>query len=195
MPMSAMARRLIRGAVIATVLLGCMARAEGPPRIGILAPSGGGSAPTSLRESLRELGYVEGKNLIVESRQYEQSGDAMHAAAVALVQSRVDLIVVVGTQAARAVLRATSTIPVVFLSADPISGGLAASLAHPGANATGISAQSIELIAKRLQMLRQVAPRTRHFVMLANPQSPMYAAILRETRNASSTLRIDVSML
>jgi putative ABC transport system substrate-binding protein len=147
-----------------------------------------------LRESLRELGYVEGKSLILESQQYEQSSDAIRAAAAALVRSGVDLIVVNGTQATRAVLSATSTIPVVFLSGDRINAGLAVSLAHPGGNATGISSQSTELIAKRLQMLRQIAPRTHHFVMLANPASPMYAAIVGETQNAASTLRIHVSI-
>jgi putative tryptophan/tyrosine transport system substrate-binding protein len=149
----------------------------------------------ALVEGLSALGYVEGRNLTINWRQYEQSGEAIRAAAAELVQSRVDLIIVNGTQAARAVLSETSSTPVVFLSADPISAGLAASLAHPGANATGISTQSTELIAKRLQLLRQIAPRTRHIVMLVNPDSPMYGAILREAHKAARAQRIRISTL
>ncbi len=195
---SATARNLILGMLMGTALLCAHANADQPAtmvRIGVLTPLGGASAEAGLREGLSELDYIEGKNLIIESREYGQSSDAMRSAAADLVRSRVDLIVVIGTQATRAVLSATSTIPVVFLSGDPISAGLAANLAHPGANATGISTQSTDLIAKRLKLLRQIAPRTRRFVMLVNPGSPMYAAILGETQRAARMLRIRVSTL
>jgi putative ABC transport system substrate-binding protein len=196
--MSHTVRCLLLGAAIGTASLSPTAGADQPPivaRIGVLTPLGGTSAEAGLREGLSELGYIEGRNLTIEWRRYEQSSDAMRSAAADLVRSRVDLIVVVGTQAARAALSATSTIPVVFLSGDPIGAGLAASLAHPGANATGISSQSTDLIAKRLQLLQQIAPRTRHFIMLMNPDSPMYAAILRGTQNAARTLHIHVGTL
>lgn len=183
---------------MAAALLCCMAHAEDKAvaRVGALKPVGGDRVvEVALAESLSALGYVEGRNLTIDWQQYEQSNEAMRSAAAALVQSRVDVIVVNGTQAARAVLSETSNIPVVFLSADPISAGLAASLAHPGANATGISTQSTELIAKRLQLLRQIAPRTRHFVMLVNPDSPMYGAILREAQKAARAQRVRLSTL
>jgi putative ABC transport system substrate-binding protein len=160
-------------------------------RIGVLMPSGSDSE-TGLREGLSELGYIEGENLRIESRPYAQSTDALQSAAADLVRSGVDVIVAVGTQAARAALSATSTIPVVFLSGDPVASGLAASLARPGANATGVSTQTTELMAKRLELLRQIVPRIRRANLLVNPDNPLHAAVLDETRKVARTLRIDI---
>src|SRR5262249_49113993 len=126
---------------------------------------------------------------------YEQSGEAMRAAAADLARSRVDVIVAVGTQAARAAISATSSIPIVFVSGDPVASGLAASLAHPGANATGLSSQTADLMAKRLELLHQIAPRARRVIMLVNPEGPVHAAVLRETQKAGRTLRMDVVAL
>src|SRR5262249_14489760 len=132
-----------------------------PRHIGVLWPIGRVSAQETLRQAMSELGYVEGQNLTIEWRRYGQSDGATRSVAAEFVQARVHLIVALGTPAARAALSATSTIPVVFVSADPIGGGLATSLAQPGANATGISMQSTDLIAKRLDLLQQIVPRTR----------------------------------
>src|SRR5262249_30650278 len=104
-------------------------------------------------------------------------------------------IVAFGTPAARAALSATSTIPVIFVSADPIGGGLAASLAHPGANATGISTQGIEVMAKRLELLQQIVPRTRRVILLANPNNPLYTPVMIEAQAAVRVLRIHVDTL
>ena len=126
-------RGVALGVVIGFLLLS--ARADQPPnvaRIGVLTPLGDLSAEEGLREGLSELGYVEGKNLTIEWRRYAQSSDAMRSAAADLVRSRVHLIVAVGTQAARAALSETSTIPIVFVSGDPVGTGLAASRGAPG---------------------------------------------------------------
>ncbi len=191
-------RSLIQSIVITTVLLSPTAGADQSPtvaRIGVLMHLGDTSAEVGLREGLSELGYTEGRNLSIDWRRYEQSGDALRSIAADLVQSRVDLIVALSSQAARAALSQTSTIPVVFISADPIGAGLAANLAHPGANATGVSSQSTDLMAKRLQLLQQVAPRTRRVVMLMNPDNPLHAVFLEEVQKAAGTLRIRVGTL
>ena len=187
-------RRVLIAAAMAISLLPVPALAAAPPttvRIGVLMPLGSHSE-AGLREGLSELGYIEGQNLKIESRPYEQSTDALQSAAADLVRLRVDVIVAVGTQAARAALSATSTIPVVFLSGDPIASGLAASLARPGANATGVSTQTTELMAKRLELLQQVVPRLRRATLLVNPDNPLHAAILSETQKVARTLRIQI---
>ena len=145
-------RSLILGVATAIALASCTARADQPPavaRIAVLAPIGNTAPETGLREGLSELGYTEGKNLRIEWRRYVQSTEAIRSAAADLVRSRVDLIMALSTEAARAAVAATPTIPVVFVSGDPVAAGLAASLAHPGANATGVSSQTADLMAKR----------------------------------------------
>ena len=189
--------RLIHNVVAAAMLLCCTALADQAPavaRLGVLLPIGRAPAEAILRQGLSELGYVEGRNLTIDWRRYEQS-IAARSAAADLVRSRVDLVVAFGTTGAHAALSATSTIPLVFVSADPIGTGLAASLAHPGANATGISSQSTDLMAKRLELLRQIMPRTRRVILLVNPDNPLYAGVLTEARKAARALRIQVDTL
>jgi putative ABC transport system substrate-binding protein len=191
------ARSLILGFLIPVTLLCSTARGDRPPgnvQIGVLSP-GNIASETGLRDGLSELGYVEGKNLSIEWRRYASSQDALRAAAEELVRSRVDLIMAASTQAARAALSVTSTIPVVFISADPVASGLVGSLAHPGANATGVSGQASELMAKRLQLLRQVAPASRHVTLLMNPAAPIHTAFLREAQVAGRALHMEIMPL
>jgi len=188
-------RSLILAVAIGAVWPSLDTCADPPPgvsRIGVLTPEGQTPNEEGLRAGLSELGYIEGKNLTVEWQRYAQSDDSLRSAAEDLVRLRVDLIVATGTQAARAALSATSTIPVVFVSADPLASGLVVSLAHPGANATGVSGQSADLMAKRLQLLRRIAPRTRHVTLLVNPASPLHAVVLKETQKAGRKLHIDI---
>ena len=195
---SSAARGIVLGIVIGAALLSPPVRADQPPtivHIGVLTPLGDTLAEAGLTEGLSELGYTEGKNLTIEWRRYTQSTDALRAAATDLVRLRVDLIVAVGTQAARAALSATSTIPVVFQSGDPVASGLVANLARPGANATGVSTQTTELMGKRLELLQQFAPRIRRVILLVNPDSPLHAAVLSETQKVASTLRIHIVTL
>ena len=186
---------LMHSIVIATALLCSTALADQPPpfpRIGVLTPIGEVSAEASLRRGLSELGYVEGRNLTIEWRRYGQSSDDTRSTVAELVRSRVDLIVSFGSAPARAVLSATSTIPLVYVSADPIAAGLAASLAHPGANATGVSSVGTDLIAKRLELLLQIAPHTRHVIQLVSPANPLYPGVVTETQRAVGRLHIHI---
>ena len=195
---SVVMRSIVLVVAIGAALLSPPARADQPPtnvRIGVLTPMGDTLAEAGLREGLSELGYIEGRNLTIELRRYAQSTDALRSASADLVRSRVDLIVAVGTQAARAAVSATSTIPVVFQSGDPVASGLVASLARPGANATGVSTQTTELMGKRLELLMKFAPRIRRVILLVNPESTLYTAILSETQKVALTLRIHIVVL
>lgn len=160
-------------------------------RIGALTPLVATSPEEGLREGLAVLGYVEGANLIIERRRAETSDD-LRSAAADLVRSKVNLIVAFSTTAARAALSATSTIPVVFLSGDPVGTGLAESLAHPGGNASGVSTLSTDLIPKRLELLQQIAPLVRRVILLGNPSSPLQVGVLKEARKAGEALHIQV---
>jgi putative ABC transport system substrate-binding protein len=163
-------------------------------RIGALVPPVLISPEEGLRQGLRELGYIEGRNLTIE-RRIAGTNDALQSGVADLARSRVDLIVAFGTPAARAALSATSTIPVVFLSGDPVGTGLAASLARPGANVTGVSSLSTELMSKRLELLQQIAPRIRRVILLGNPSNPLNPGVLEEAQKAARTLRIHMIAL
>ncbi len=191
-------RSLILGVAIGAALVSPSARADQPStnvRIGVLTPVDEISTEAGLRDGLSELGYIEGRNLTIEWQRYAQSADALRSAATDLVQLKVDLIVATGTQAARAALSATSTIPVVFISGDPVAAGLVPSLARPGANGTGVSSLTTELMAKRLQLLQQIAPRIRRVILLVNPDSPLHAAVLEETQKVGRKLRMRIVAL
>ena len=116
---------------------------------------------------LEELGYVEGKNLLIERRNAEGSADRLREFADEFVRQRVDVIVSAGTPAGFAAKQATNTIPIVLgANSDPVGVGLVASLARPGGNATGTSLMAPELSAKRLDILRTLAPGISRFAML-----------------------------
>ena len=130
-------------------------------RIGYLVPSLDG--PPRLREAfrqgLRDLGYVEGRNLVIEARSSEGKHERYAALATELAALKVDVIVVIGTPPALAARQATRTLPVVFISvSDPVGSGLVTSLARPGGNATGLSNVAPELVGKGLELLKQAVP-------------------------------------
>jgi len=129
-------------------------------RIGILSPD---SPPPGLfeafQEGLRELGYVDGKNVAMESRNAGGKNERLAALANELVQLEVDVILTVNTPAARAAKNATATIPIVVTRvADPVKSGLATSLSHPGGNLTGLSFSAVDVAPKQLQLLKEVLP-------------------------------------
>jgi putative ABC transport system substrate-binding protein len=163
------------------------------PRIAVLAPSVPNSPQeTGLREGLRQLGYIEGKDISIDWINSPHTNDEFRLRAADAVRSKPDLIVAFGTPAARAVLDATSTIPVVFYVGDPVATGLASSLAHPEGNATGISVLSTELTAKRLDLLHQLVPRARRIVYLINPSNPLTARLLQEAQDTSRKLGLQL---
>jgi putative ABC transport system substrate-binding protein len=187
-------RRCLIAAAMGISLLPPHARADPSPtmvRVGTLVPSAFTSPEEGLREGLRELGYIEGRNLTIE-RRFAESSEAYQSGAADLVRSKVDVIVAFGTAAASAALSVTPTIPVVFISGDPVSAGLASSLARPGANGTGVSTVSTELIPKRLELLRQVAPRMRRVILLGNPSNALHAGVLNAAEKGAQTLHVHI---
>jgi putative ABC transport system substrate-binding protein len=121
----------------------------------------------AFREGLRELGYVEGKNVMIEYRYAEGKLDLLPSLASQLVQQQVDVIVTVGTPGVLAAKNATGRIPIVFVSvSDPVANGVVASLARPGGNVTGLSILAPELSRKRLELLKEAFPKVTRVVVL-----------------------------
>ena len=158
------------------------ARAQRPPvrmpRIGIID-----NEPVwdSFRQGLRDLGYIENRNIAIEYRSAEEKVDRLAQAARELVSVPVDVIVVTGSPATRAARQTTSTIPIVAIAVgDPLRAGFAASLARPGGNMTGLSSQSSDLIGKRLEILRECVPAVARVAFLWNPDNDSNLAFLDE---------------
>jgi putative tryptophan/tyrosine transport system substrate-binding protein len=131
------------------------------PRIGVLLRGMPGPSPNveALRQGMRELGYVDGQNIIFEYRYDEGTEERLRAAAADLVRARVDVIVTWGSQAIHAAQAATREIPIVIAyTSDPLESGWVASLARPGGNVTGLSAMGTELTSKRLELLKEIVP-------------------------------------
>ena len=193
---TAVIQTYVLGIVAWSVLFLAIAHAEQEQpllthRIGVL------SVPMeeSLRQGLRERGYIEGKNIVIEWRRAKANDQELRLLADELVQSKVDVIVTSGTPAARAALAATTTIPVVFSAGDPVATGLATSLVKPGKNGTGVSVVSTELTAKRLDFLHQLAPRARRIAYLMNSANPLGPLQLDEARKATAVLGVELIIL
>ena len=146
------------------------------PRLGYLAAvSASADAPRleAFRRGLRELGYVEGQSIHVEYRHESQDLRRLPELAAELLAQDIDLMVTVTTNAAQAAKKATSTVPIVFMGVtDPISAGLAESLARPGGNATGITNVAAILTGKRLELLKEVVPKLANVAVLWDPKGP-----------------------
>jgi putative tryptophan/tyrosine transport system substrate-binding protein len=172
-----MKRAAVPSILVAVVLLAVavIAEAQQPkkvPRIGFLAPSDPASQSTeAIRRALRELGYMEGQNIVIEYRYMEGKRDRVPELAGELVRLKVDIIVVSGTGPARAAKNATKTIPIVMtgLGADPVEEGLIESLAHPGGNVTGVTNLGRELGGKRLELLKEAVPKVARVAVLYEP--------------------------
>lgn len=137
-------------------------------RVGYLAGNAGqDESSAAFQEQLRALGYVEGRNLIIDYRWTDRRDERMPAFAAEIVRLRADVIVARTTFTTLAVKRATSVIPIVMANAaDPVGAGIVASLARPGGNVTGLSQNSSEIAAKRLQLLRELVPKATRFAIL-----------------------------
>ena len=145
------------------------------------------------REGLRELGYVEGRNLAIEYRWAEGNYKRFPKLVDELLAARVEIIVTAGTPAAQAVERATSTVPLVMVAVgDPVGTQLVASLAHPGGNATGLTSIAPDLEGKRLELLTQVAPKLSRVAVLWNPDNAFHVGAERQVHEAAAVLRLDV---
>ena len=148
-----------------------------------------------LFEGLRQLGYVEGQNLVIEGRYSEGRSERLPALAAELVQLKVDVIVAAATTADEA-KRATSTIPIVMTNhGDPVGSRVVASLARPGGNVTGLSALSPVLVGKQLQLLKEAVPRVSRVAVLSNPTHPAHQLSLREVEAAARSLKLQLQIL
>jgi ABC-type uncharacterized transport system substrate-binding protein len=145
----------------------------------------------ALFEGLRELGYTEGQNIVIERRYAEGRAERFQEFAAEMVRLKVDIIVVVTTPAALAARNATTTIPIVHPAAiDPVGTGLVRSLAHPGGNITGLAVLNAELSAKRLEVLKEVVPGLSRGAVLWNAANPANALAWKETEDAARALGV-----
>ena len=170
------------------------------PRIGFLAVGsrdGRAFMIEGFLKGLREHGYVEGQNIVIEYRFSEDRNDRLPALAGELVALKVRLILASGTPASVAAKQATSTIPIVMggLVADPVETGLVASLAHPGGNITGMSMMTAPLGGKRLELLKRTVPDLTRVAVFWNPPNPAYGPILKELEAAAPTLGVKLQRL
>ena len=192
-----------RRAFVATLAAGVLLRPRAAPaqpagrvaRVGYLTPSSvsarGGMI--ELRQRLRDLGYVEGRDVRFEIRGANEDFERLPDLAADLVRTGVDLIVAVSSPAIRAAENATSTIPIVMVSGtDPVAGLFVVSLARPGSNVTGVTTYLPELAGKRLEVLRECLPGLRRVAVLANLRNPSSAAEARETEVAGKTMALEI---
>ena len=167
-----------------------------PYRIGVLLV---GLSPESneakqFRLGLRDAGYFEGRDLVIEWRSAHGNYDQVPALVADLVQSKVDVIVQDSTVGTELTKRATSTIPIVMaLVLDPIGSGLVQSLAHPGGNVTGLSMMATEIYPKRLQLLKDINPKLTRVAVLSNPDHPFHVKAVEELKSVAPSGSIELS--
>ena len=190
-------------AIALTIALrGAAAEAQQPtkiPRIGYLAAtslSALSARVEAFRQGLRELGYVEGKNIVIEWRSAEGKLDRLPALAAELARLKVDIIVTAGPVLTRAAKEATSTIPIVMtFDPDPVGSGFVASLARPGGNITGLSTLSPEISGKQLELLKETVPKLSRVAVLGNSTSPGNVQSLREVELAAGAFKVKLQYL
>ena len=197
-------KKAVPSILVAVVLLalGVIAEAQQTgkvPRIGYLSPTSPSVSPTRIeafRQGLRELGYVEGKNIVIEYRYAEGKFDRLAALAAELVRLNVDLIVTTGPTVTRAAKETTTTVPIVMATdTDPVGNGFVASLARPGGNITGLSALAPELSGKQLELLKEILPRLSRVAVFGTSSNPGNAQMLKEVRLAAGAFGVKLQYL
>jgi len=193
-------RQLLQGSLVAAgfiLLAGCERpdqQATKVRRIGFLGTGsreGRAFMIEGLLQGLRERGYVEGQNIVIEYRFSDDRDDRLSALAAELLNLKVEVIVASGAPASLAATQATSTIPIVMGAfAAPVETGLVGSLARPGGNVTGMSTMTSELGGKQLELLKEIVPGLARVAVLWNPTNPVYAPILRQLEAVAPTLRV-----
>jgi len=150
----------------------------------------------AFRQGLRELGYVEGKNIVIEWRYAEEKFDRLPALVAELVRLKVDVIVTSGPQSTRVAKEATVTIPIVMgFDPDPVGGGFVASLARPGGNITGLSTLSPELSGKQLELLKEIVPKLSRVAVVGDSNEPGNAQALKEVELAAGAFKVQLQYL
>ena len=178
------------------------AKAQQPTKIPLIGRLNGGSASVeagrveAFHQGLRELSYVEGKNIVIEWRFADGKLDRLPALAAELVRLKVAVIVTGGGPATRAAKAATSTIPIVMTQdPDPVANGFIASLARPGGNITGLSTFAPELSGKRMEILREVVPKISRVAVLGTSTSPGYGQVIREIELVAKAFKVQLQYL
>jgi putative tryptophan/tyrosine transport system substrate-binding protein len=164
-------------------------------RVGLLSPhtaSGVSRNVEAFRNGLRELGYIEGINITVISRYADGARQRLPVLANELISLDVDAIMTSTVPAIQAAMRATKTVPIVTISADPVTAGLVASLARPGGNVTGLSLLSPDLDGKRLEVLSEIFPRSKRFAFVWNPADAGMALRLKAVQSAAHALNLRI---
>jgi putative ABC transport system substrate-binding protein len=171
------------------------------PRVGYISP-GSSSDPVrlrrfeSFRQGLRELGYVEGRNIALEPRWAEGKYDRYPTLAADLVRLKADVIVTVGGRATQVTHQATKTTPIVMsVVIDPLGSGLISSLGRPGGNVTGLSVMAADLVGKQFEVLKQAVPKVSRVALLSNPENPGSAGQLREAEAAARAVGVRLQAL
>ena len=146
-----------------------------------------------MRAGLRDLGYVEGKNIVIEYRWAEGNYDRLPDLAAELVRLKVDVLVTHGAPGTRAAKRATTTVPIVMATGgDAVATGLVASLARPGGNITGSTFFALEINAKRLELLKEAFPRTKRVAILLHPDNPINGPLLQAMERTAKSLKVEL---
>lgn len=194
-------RRLLVALSVGEFALAGPVRARAPTgvrQVGVLSPfSASVAAPLhhAFRLGLNDLGWVEGKNVNIEYRYADGSGDRLNELAAELVRLKVDVIVTSVTADALAAQKATRTIPIVVAVGDPVELGLVKSLARPGGNVTGLSTMSVETAGKRLELLTHMLPKLSRVAVLWDPQSPISTLAWKETQLPARRLGVELHPL
>ena len=186
------------GAGALTAPFGSFAQQQGKVwRVGFLSASSASSnsnAVEALRAGLRDLGYVEGKNLVIEFRWAEGKYDRLPGLAAELVQMKVDAILASASLSVQAARQATASIPIVMTGVgNPVGSGFVASLAHPGGNITGLTNVSIDISSKYLELLHEAVPKLSRVAMLINPVHPNHPTVLKQVKAGAKVLGVAVS--
>ena len=188
--------------VITFATCGAVAPAQQPtkiPRIGFLlatSPSSNAARYEAFRQGLRELGYVEGKNLVIDRRFAEGKLDRLPSLAAELVRLNVDVIVTSGGISTRVAKEATVTIPIVMVQDnDPVANGFVASLARPGGNITGLATLAPELSGKRLELLKEIVPRLSRVAVFGTSINPGNAQSLKEIQLAAGAFKVQLQYI
>ena len=182
---------LINVAVLITPLEVVAQQQNALPRVGVLAQDIQPGLLETLRDELQRLGYVEGKGIVTDVRNADGRSDRLPALVADLLRLRVDVIVAVNTPAAKAAQNATKTVPIVIMRvADPVKAGLVRSLAHPGANVTGVSFMPDVLGVKAIEALSQAVPTLSRVAAFYKADNPGALLVVTETERRSAELRV-----
>ena len=198
---------IIRAALAAALTLSVVvpplaAEAQQATKVYRIGRLGAGPAPSAnpsleaFRQGMREFGYIEGQNLVIEQRYAGGSEERLRDLAAELVRLKVDLIVAISGPATRAAQHATRTIPIVTVATpDPVGEGFVASLARPGGNITGLSDMITEIIGKQLEILKETLPQSTRIAALANPAAPHYKPLLNNLTLAARALGLQLHVV